>query len=67
MVLDPLANLAVNHYIAVAGGTPVSFFFIPWYLWLGAVLFAVGVSLLAASYPTYRAARVDPIKALRHD
>jgi len=25
------------------------------------------VSLLAAAYPAYRAARVDPIKALRHD
>jgi putative ABC transport system permease protein len=57
----------VNHYIASAGQTRVEFFFIPWYLWSGAILFSVGVSLLAAAYPAYRAARVDPIKALRHD
>ena len=66
-LIDLVANTIVNHYIAGAGGSPVSFFFIPWYLWLGAIAFAIGVSLLAAAYPAYRAARVDPIKALRHD
>ncbi len=65
--LDTIANLAVNHYIAGAGGKSVNFFYIPWYLWMGSIVFAVGVSLLAAAYPAYRAARVDPIKALRHD
>ncbi len=66
-LLDAIANATVNHYIASSGGPKVEFFFIPWYLWSGAILFAVGVSLLAAAYPAYRAARVDPIKALRHD
>jgi len=66
-LLDTIANATVNHYIASAGAVRVEFFFIPWYLWSGAILFAVGVSLLAAAYPAYRAARVDPIKALRHD
>ena len=66
-MLDAIANATVNHYIASAGSPRVEFFFIPWYLWSGAILFAVGVSLLAAAYPAYRAARVDPIKALRHD
>lgn len=66
-LLDAIANATVNHYIASAGAPRVEFFFIPWYLWSGAILFAVGVSLLAAAYPAYRAARVDPIKALRHD
>jgi putative ABC transport system permease protein len=66
-MLDAIANATVNHYIASAGGIRVKFFFIPWYLWFGAILFAVGVSLVAAAYPAYRAARVDPIKALRHD
>ncbi|HEY4249295.1 MAG TPA: ABC transporter permease [Lacunisphaera sp.] len=66
-LLDAIANATVNHYIASTGSARVEFFFIPWYLWSGAILFAVGVSLLAAAYPAYRAARVDPIKALRHD
>jgi len=65
--LDSIANLAVNHYIAGTGGKAVNFFYIPWYLWSGSILFAIAVSLLAAAYPAYRAARVDPIKALRHD
>lgn len=67
--LDRVANALVNHFIAGAGGQKfrVEIFSIPWYLWSGAVLFAVGVSLLAAAYPALRAARVDPVKALRHD
>jgi putative ABC transport system permease protein len=40
-------------------------FAFPWYLLGGAVLFAVAVSVLAGVYPASRAARVDPIRALR--
>jgi ABC-type antimicrobial peptide transport system permease subunit len=45
----------------------VDFFALPPYLWLGAIIFAVGVAILAALYPAARAARIDPVKALRHD
>lgn len=67
--IDGAANALVNHFIAGAGGGGfrVEIFSIPWFLWSGAILFAVAVSLLAAAYPAFRAARVDPIKALRHD
>ena len=64
--IDRVANFLVNKYM-VKQATHVEFFSIPWYLWGGAILFAVLVSLLAAVYPALRAARVDPIKALRHD
>jgi ABC-type lipoprotein release transport system permease subunit len=39
----------------------------PIYLSLGAILFALVVSILAALYPASRAARIDPVRALRHD
>jgi ABC-type antimicrobial peptide transport system permease subunit len=66
--IDALANrLAYRFILKPQGASYVDFFAIPVYLWLGAILFAVLVSILAALYPAARAARVDPVKALRHD
>ena len=65
--VDGLANHVVNRYVGGGGKPLVEFFFIPWYLWVGAVGFAAAISLVAAAYPAFRAARVDPIRALRHD
>ena len=39
----------------------------PLWLILGALGFSILVSLLAGLYPAFRAARVDPVTALRHD
>lgn len=41
-------------------------FVFPLWLWAGAVLFAVGVTTLAAVYPARRASRIHPIEALRY-
>ncbi len=68
--IDRVANALANRWIVRQTGQAVryvEFFSIPWYLWGGAILFAVMVSLLAAIYPAMRAAKVDPIKALRHE
>jgi putative ABC transport system permease protein len=68
--IDLVANTLANRWILrQAGGTVrhIEFFSIPWYLWGGAILFAVMVSLVAAIYPAMRAAKVDPIKALRYE
>ncbi len=66
--IDALANrLAYRFILKPQGASYVDFFSIPVYLWLGAILFAVLVSILAALYPAARAARIDPVKALRHD
>jgi putative ABC transport system permease protein len=44
-----------------------SVFIFPGWLWVGAVVFAVGITTAAAYYPARRAARVDPILALKYE
>ena len=62
-----VANMVVNVRFMPAGEEPVNLFYFPLWLILGAVGFSIVVSLLAGLYPAGRAARVDPVKALRHD
>ncbi|HVG32408.1 MAG TPA: FtsX-like permease family protein [Pyrinomonadaceae bacterium] len=66
--IDGVANrLAYRFILKPQGASYIDFFALPAYLWLGAILFAVVISILAALYPASRAARIDPVKALRHD
>ncbi|HKP36147.1 MAG TPA: FtsX-like permease family protein [Pyrinomonadaceae bacterium] len=66
--IDAIANrLAYRFILKPQGASFVDFFSLPPYLWLGAILFALAVSILAALYPASRAARIDPVRALRHD
>jgi putative ABC transport system permease protein len=44
-----------------------SLFVFPWWLVLGVPLFVTLLTMLAAVYPARRAARVNPMKALRHE
>jgi ABC-type lipoprotein release transport system permease subunit len=66
--IDAVANRAAYRFVLKPQGASfVDFFSLPIYLSLGAILFALLVSILAALYPASRAARIDPVKALRHD
>ncbi|HVG39866.1 MAG TPA: ABC transporter permease [Pyrinomonadaceae bacterium] len=66
--VDAVANRLVYHFaLKPKGAAFVDFFALPPYLWLGEILFAVTVSIAAALYPASRAARIDPVQALRHD
>lgn len=66
--IDAVANrLAYRFVLKPQGASFVDFFSLPPYLWLGAIAFALAVSVLAALYPAARAARIDPVRALRHD
>jgi len=66
--IDGLANkLAYRFILKPQGASAIDFFSLPPYLTIGAILFALVVSILAALYPAARAARIDPVRALRHD
>ena len=66
--IDGLANrLAYRFILKPQGASFIDFFSMPIYLSVGAILFALVVSILAALYPASRAARIDPVRALRHD
>jgi putative ABC transport system permease protein len=61
-----LLQIAVNNYARSQGVTAdLSLFAFPLWLLLGAVLFSITIAVLAGVYPALRAARVDPIRALR--
>jgi ABC-type Fe3+/spermidine/putrescine transport system ATPase subunit len=61
-------NRVVNFYMARQGGMPfISYFAFPFWLFLGAIGFSLLISLVSGIYPARRAARVDPVVALRHD
>jgi putative ABC transport system permease protein len=60
-------NEVINTLMARQGAPRMEYFSFPWWLCLGAIAFSILVSLIAGVYPTRRAARVDPVVALRHD
>jgi putative ABC transport system permease protein len=62
-----VANLVVNAHLLPEGEMPIDLFYFPIWLIIGAVGFAVMISLVAGLYPATRAARIDPVEALRHD
>ena len=67
-VVEALANrLAYRFILKPQGASFVDFFSLPFWLAGSAILFALVVSILAALYPASRAARIDPVRALRHD
>lgn len=66
-VVSLIINRVVNYFLTKQGLPFIEYFSFPWLLCVGAVLFAVLISLIAGIYPAVRAARVDPVVALRHD
>jgi len=66
-IVSIVINQVINILMARQGAPRLDYFNFPWWLCLGAIVFSILVSLLAGIYPTRRAARVDPVVALRHD
>jgi len=66
-IVTRIANLIANTYLRPAGDIEVDLFYFPVWLVAGAILFSILISLAAGLYPAARAARIDPVEALRHD
>jgi putative ABC transport system permease protein len=60
-------NVGTNVYLRSQDLSPEQIWFVPWWLVGGAVVFAIVVSLLSGLYPAARAARLDPVQALRYE
>jgi putative ABC transport system permease protein len=56
-------NVGTNVYLKRQHFPPEQIWFVPWWLVLGAIV----VSLLSGLYPASRAARLDPVQALRYE
>jgi putative ABC transport system permease protein len=62
-----IINQIINAVASRQGVPFIHYFDFSWWLCLAAIGFSILVSLLAGIWPTLRAARVDPVVALRHD
>jgi putative ABC transport system permease protein len=66
-VIGRLINFGTNIYLARQHFPPAQVWSVPLWLVLGAIAFSMVVSLLSGLYPAARAARLDPVQALRYE
>ncbi len=66
-VASQTASSVANSHIGRIIDCNIDFFDYSWLMMLGAVLLSVLVSILASIYPANRAAKIDPLDALRRE
>jgi len=62
-----IINLGTNVYLRFESLTPDNFWSVPWWLVALAIGFSFLVSLVSGLYPAARAAKLDPVQALRYE
>jgi putative ABC transport system permease protein len=65
--IGQIINLATNIYLKRQSLPPEHFWAVPLWLVGSAIVFSFGVSLISGLYPASRAARLDPVQALRYE
>jgi putative ABC transport system permease protein len=66
-VIGRLINFGTNIYLKRQNFPPAQIWAVPLWLVLSAVAFSIVVSLVSGLYPAARAARLDPVQALRYE
>jgi putative ABC transport system permease protein len=66
-LIGRIINAGTNFYLARQEMPPESIVAVPWWLAAVAIGFAILVSLAAGIYPAARAAKLDPVQALRYE
>jgi len=65
--IGQIINFGTNIYLKSQSIPPEHFWAVPWWLVAFAIAFAFIVSLVSGLYPAGRAARLDPVQALRYE
>jgi ABC-type antimicrobial peptide transport system permease subunit len=65
--IGQLINFGTNIYLKRQSFPPEHFWAVPWWLVALAIGFSFVVSLVSGLYPAGRAARIDPVQALRYE